>query len=64
VTRTSRIPCPDWIEAGRVSKGFEKSSAVILIMGETGKALRPSIIKEMAQRLDLSVENNIFFAIT
>ncbi len=41
----------------QASKVFEKSSTAILVMGETGMALRPSIIKVMAKRLSLSEAN-------
>ena len=41
----------------QASKVFEKSSNAILVMGETGMALRPSIIKVMAKRLSLSEAN-------
>ncbi|NLI08663.1 MAG: hypothetical protein GX457_16485 [Thermotogaceae bacterium] len=49
---------PTWIKPWQESKGFEKSSMAILIMGDTGKALRPSITKVMAKRLSLSTDNN------
>ena len=49
---------PPWIKSWQASKGFEKSSVAILVMGDTGKALRPSITKEMAKRLSLSMDNN------
>jgi len=49
---------PTWIKSWQASKGFEKSSVAILIMGDTGKALRPSITKEIAKRLSLSMDNN------
>ena len=52
------ISLPHWITQWQQSKGFEKSSTAILVMGETGKALRPFITKEMAKRLSLSVDNN------
>ena len=48
---------PDWIKVWRESKTFEKTSTAILVIGETGKALRPSISKEMARRLSLSTDN-------
>ena len=50
-------PTPDWMKTWQASKVFEKSSNAILVMGETGMALRPSIIKVMAKRLSLSVAN-------
>ena len=53
----NRIPIPDWMKTWRESRVFEKTSTAILVMGETGMALRPSIIKIMAMRLSLSVAN-------
>jgi len=52
------ISLPSWIKVWQESKGFEKSSTAILVMGETGKALRPSITKGIAKRLSLSSDNN------
>ena len=49
---------PDWIKTWKESKTFEKTSTAILVMGEKGKALRPSIIKMMATRLSLLFDNN------
>lgn len=51
------ISVPDWITAWRKTKLFEKTSTAIILMGETGVALRPSLIKQMAARLSLSGEN-------
>ena len=53
----NRIPTPNWMKTWRESKVFEKTSTAILVMGETGMALRPSIIKAMARRLSLSESN-------
>jgi hypothetical protein len=50
-------PVPDWIKTWRGTKVFEKTSTAILVMGEMGLALRPSIIKMMARRLSLAVTN-------
>jgi len=47
---------PDWLHAWRESKIFEMSSTAILVMGQTGKALRASITRGMAQQLALPVE--------
>lgn len=58
VLQGNSISLPTWIKPWQESKGFEKSSMSILIMGDTGKALRPSITKEMAKRLSLSSDNN------
>ena len=50
-------PVSDWVQTWQSTKNFEKTSAVILVMGDMGIALRPSIIKQMAKRLSLSVAN-------
>ncbi|MEN4012453.1 MAG: hypothetical protein ROW48_10495 [Bellilinea sp.] len=50
-------PVPDWVKTWLLGKNFEKTSAAIMVMGEMGIALRPSIIKQMAKRLSLSVAN-------
>lgn len=49
---------PEWFAGWKASKGYKRSAAAIMVMGDTGKALRPSIIKEMAERLSLSVVNH------
>ena len=51
------MPVPDWVKTWQSSKNFEKTSAAIFLMGEMGIALRPSIIKQMANRLSLSAAN-------
>jgi len=48
---------PGWIKTWKESKIFEKTSTAILMMGEMGIALRPTIIKLMAKRLSLSAAN-------
>lgn len=48
---------PEWMKTWQESKSFEKTSAAVLVVGDTGIALRPSIIKQMARRLSLSEEN-------
>jgi hypothetical protein len=48
---------PDWIKTWKESRIFEKTSTAILVMGEMGIALRPTIIKVMAKRLSLSPAN-------
>ena len=48
---------PDWIKTWKEPKTFEKTSTAILVMGEMGIALRPTIIKMMAKRLSLSAAN-------
>jgi hypothetical protein len=39
-------------------KGSERMAMAIQVMGDTGMALRPSIIKELTRRLSLSADNN------
>lgn len=51
------ISLPDWFKTWQASRNFEKSSMTILIMGDTGLALRPSIIKHMSKRLSVSEAN-------
>ena len=58
VTPEHSASLPTWIKSWQASKGFEKSCIAILVMGDTGKTLRPSITKEMAKRLSLSMDNN------
>ena len=48
---------PDWIKTWKESKAFENTSTAILVIGETGIALRPTILKMMAKRLSLSAAN-------
>ena len=48
---------PEWMKTWKESKSFEKTSAAVLVIGDTGIALRPSIIKRMASRLTLAEEN-------
>lgn len=50
-------PIPEWIKTWQESRIFEKTSTAILVMGEMGIALRPTIIKMMANRLSLSAAN-------
>jgi len=50
-------PVPDWVKTWQSTKNYEKTSAAIFVMGEMGIALRPSIIKQMANRLSLSAAN-------
>ena len=50
-------PIPEWIKTWQESRIFEKTSTAILVMGELGIALRPTIIKMMAKRLSLSAAN-------
>ncbi|NLI09032.1 MAG: hypothetical protein GX457_18375 [Thermotogaceae bacterium] len=49
---------PHWIKTWKSTKGFEKTSTAILVMGEMGVALRPSVIKMIAKRLSLPIVNH------
>lgn len=49
---------PEWMKGWRSSKTYDRTSLAVLVMGETGKTLRPSIIKMMASKLSLSPDNN------
>jgi len=50
-------PVPDWVQTWQSTKNYEKTSTAILVMGEMGVALRPTIINLMAKRLSLSAAN-------
>jgi len=56
-TDPTRELTPSWEKTWKESKVFEKTSTVILVMGDTGMSLRPSILKLMAKRLSLSDDN-------
>ncbi|MBI9050042.1 MAG: hypothetical protein JEZ00_11520 [Anaerolineaceae bacterium] len=62
VTKTvgigSEVSTPSWLTTWQASKGYGRSSLAILVMGDTGLALRPSIKKEIAKRLSLSTDNH------
>jgi hypothetical protein len=58
VTVSNPDTLPNWMETWRSSKTFERTSTAILVMGETGMALRPSITKTMARKLLLSEDNH------
>ena len=49
---------PEWMIAWQSSKTYDRTSLAVLVMGDTGKSLRPSITKIMARKLSLSDENN------
>ena len=42
---------PDWIKEWRSGRTFSKESAALILMGETGKCLRPSLIELLAKSL-------------
>jgi hypothetical protein len=45
---------PDWIQEWRSGRTFSKESAALILMGETGKCLRPSLIELLAKKLNLA----------
>jgi hypothetical protein len=49
---------PDWLKEWRNGRTFQKESAALILMGETGKALRPSLIDLLAKKLNLSPTNS------
>jgi len=49
---------PDWMKEWRNGRTFQKESAALILMGETGKALRPSLIDLLAKKLNLSPTNS------
>lgn len=49
---------PDWMQEWRNGRTFQKESAALTLMGETGKALRPSLIDLLAKKLNLSPTNS------
>jgi hypothetical protein len=49
---------PDWMKEWRNGRMFQKESAALILMGETGKALRPSLIDLLAKKLNLSPTNS------
>ena len=55
--RLSPENVPDWFTAWQSMRNFEKTSAAVYVMGDLGIALRPSIIKHLAERLSLSSTN-------
>jgi hypothetical protein len=51
-------PLPEWMSVWHSSKTYDRTSLAVRVMGETGKALRPSITKMMARKLSLSEDNS------
>jgi hypothetical protein len=49
---------PDWMKEWRSSRTFAKESTAIVLMGETGKCLRPSLVDLLAKKLNLSSNNS------
>ena len=48
---------PDWMQDWRSGRTFSKESTAIILMGETGKCLRPSLIELLAKKLNLTLPN-------
>jgi hypothetical protein len=48
---------PDWMLDWRSGRTFSKESTAIILMGETGKCLRPSLIELLAKKLNLTLPN-------
>jgi hypothetical protein len=64
---TSPAPLPDWqipehapawIKAWRESRSFERGALFIQVMGDTGKSLRPSLVRTVTGWLGLAQGNN------
>lgn len=49
---------PDWMKEWRSGRTFGKESAALILMGETGKSLRPSLIDLLSKKLNLSPGNS------
>jgi len=49
---------PDLMKEWRSGRTFGKESAALILMGETGKSLRPSLIDLLAKKLNLSPGNS------
>ena len=49
---------PEWIQEWRSARTFSKESAALILMGETGKCLRPSLIELLAKKLNLASTNS------
>lgn len=49
---------PGWMKEWRNGRTFQKESTALMLMGETGKALRPMLINLLAEKLNLSPTNS------
>jgi hypothetical protein len=49
---------PDWMQEWRSGRTFAKESAALILMGETCKCLRPTLIDLLARKLNLSPTNS------
>lgn len=56
-TPSELFEIPEWFYGWKSSRQFEKTSAIVLSMGNTGQALRPSILKAVAARLAVAETN-------
>jgi hypothetical protein len=49
---------PGWMREWRSGRTFARESAALILMGEAGKSLRPSLVGRLAKRLNLSPSNS------
>jgi hypothetical protein len=49
---------PPWMQTWRANRGFERGALFIQVMGDTGKALRPALVRAVTRWLGLSQSNN------
>ena len=57
INKEKEIDIPIWYKHWQDDRLYEKSSRIIQVMGEQGSALRPSIVKEVANQLSLAPGN-------
>lgn len=49
---------PIWMQEWRSGRAFSKESAALILIGETGKCLRPSLVGMLAKKLNLAITNS------
>ncbi len=49
---------PEWMKSWKGERAFEKEAAALILIGETGRSLRPSLIELLAKKLSLSPTNS------
>jgi hypothetical protein len=49
---------PEWMNAWRASRSFKRGALFIQVMGDTGKSLRPSLVRAVTNWLGLAQGNN------
>jgi hypothetical protein len=49
---------PDWMHEWRSGRTFTKESAALILISETGKCLRPTLVDLLARKLNLSPTNS------